>query len=193
MRAHQADTGGRRNLGEFGFMTTPRIVEQIGTRSSGLAANLGSPGVDTDDERRVLFPYQRDEIGDPLDLLRGVDVRPWSGFDPTDVDDVRAVSDRAADGGQCRLGRERRALIEERIGGAIDDGHDGELVVAELALTQSQRHWLSRDLLCSHGVPAILRSARHGTIGGCPFCSGFWSLPESSSRSSPSLLAVAGR
>src|SRR6185437_8586301 len=98
---------------ERGFMPTPCVVEQVGTRCRDFAADLGAPRVDANDQRRVLFPYQRDEIRNTLDLLHGVDVWAWPRFDAANVDDVRAIGDRAVDGGQCCVGRKSRALIEE--------------------------------------------------------------------------------
>jgi hypothetical protein len=82
-------------------------------------------------------PNRRHERADPANLLGGIDVRTRSCFYAADIDDGGTVGDRSVDGNERSLCGERRALIEERIGRSIDDGHDDEFVVRELALAQS--------------------------------------------------------
>ena len=53
-------------------MATPRVVEQVGTGVGDRARDLGPPGVDADDECRVPFPYQGDEIGNTLRISSAV-------------------------------------------------------------------------------------------------------------------------
>jgi DivIVA domain-containing protein len=145
MRAHKTYTSGRRNPGQIRIMTTPRVIEQVGARLDDRAGDLGPPGIDADDQRRVLFSYQSDKIGDPTDFLGSVDVRTRARLDAADVDDVGSISDREVNRPQSRVDRKRRTLIEERVRGSVDDAHDRKLAVRELARTEAQRHRLSHQ------------------------------------------------
>ena len=86
---------------------------------------------------RVALADGGDEVDDPAQLLADVDVLAGPGLDPADVDDVGAVGDGPVDGGEGGVEAEGGAPVEERVGRAVDDGHDR--VRAEVAPVQPQR------------------------------------------------------
>ena len=138
VRADQAGTGGRGDLGEPRVGPGPGVVEQVGPGRYRLPGHLGPPGVDRDHHVGELGAHRGDGGDGPADLLRRVDGIPGSGLDPADVDDVRALGDRLLDRAQRGVRREGRAPVVERVRGPVDDRHQGVLARPEGTATQSQ-------------------------------------------------------
>ena len=85
------------------------------------------PRVDGDHHVRVPIAYAGDESGYPPQLLGGVDLDPRRSFDAADVEDLGALVDGAVRRFQGLALAEGRAAVEERVGGAVDDGHHGDV------------------------------------------------------------------
>ena len=143
VRADVPRSAGRGDVDEQGVDPTPGIVDQIGTRVAGDVGDLVPPGVHADHQVRVPVADSGHERRRPADLLGGVDVLAGAGLDTADVDDGRPLGDGAFDRFERRCGCVRRAAVVEGVRGAVDDGHDHELVDAEGARTQPQLHSVS--------------------------------------------------
>src|SRR5690606_36449381 len=136
VRAHQADAVRGGDLGQPRVGPAPGVVEQVGARPRHGLADLGAPGVDADHHARVALADGGDEVEDAAQLLADADVLAGAGLDAADVDDVGAGGHGPVHGGEGRVEAVGGAPVEERVGGAVDHGHDR--VRAEVAPVQPQ-------------------------------------------------------
>ena len=105
-----------------------------------LADHRGPPGVDR--ERQVEAGRQRLDGGhDPLELLGLGDLVAGPGLHPADVEEVGAVGDQLLGLAQEGVEVEVGALVEERVGGAVEDAHhDGPVGDVEAVGAEGQQH-----------------------------------------------------
>jgi hypothetical protein len=138
VRAHDADTGRGRDLGQHRIPAAPGVVEQIGPGRGHGRAHLMTPRVDADDQIGMGGANCGHELDRPVELLGHVDLVAGRGLDPADVDDLGAVGHHRLDPVQRLLEREGGPTVVERIGGAVDDRHHGKLTRPEFAAPQPQ-------------------------------------------------------
>ena len=126
-----AELGG--HLGQPRVDAAPGVVEQVGAGLAADPADLGPPGVDADDQRRGAGARTAaTKPGGAPDLLGGVDLVAGPGLDPADVDDRRRPRRRPGRTAVERRGlAEGRALVVERVRGAVHDRHHQQVVVGE--------------------------------------------------------------
>ncbi|CAB4880557.1 unannotated protein [freshwater metagenome] len=122
--ADQANTELGGHVSKCWISSAPRIVEHIGPCLTNLFTDFVAPGVHTDNDRVVPLSNSFNETDGAPDLFSGINLNTGSSFDATDVDDVCAF----IDGSINRIHRgfviKSGALVVERVGSAIDDGHD---------------------------------------------------------------------
>ena len=143
VRADDPGTSLGSNQDEVGIRTRPRVVDQVGAFAACQPRDAAPPGVDADDQLGVLGSDRGDERNDSPDLFVGVDEVTGPSFHSPDVHQIGAFSDSPIDGShRCRI-RERRALVVEGIGSAVDDGHHQCTVDRDRTPTQGgRRTWL---------------------------------------------------
>jgi hypothetical protein len=83
-----------------------------------------APGVDADDQPGVAAAHLGDERHHSSALFVDVDLGAFARLHAADVHDVGARGDRAVHRVEGRGVGEGRALVVERVGRAVDDGHD---------------------------------------------------------------------
>jgi hypothetical protein len=137
--ADQAGTALGGHAGQFRVPAAPGVVEQVGACRAGGPADFVPPGIDADDQVRVGGPDGFDERHRAPDLLGHGDVRGGPGGHAAHVQDVRALGHDRVDPLQ------RGALVPgdagpvERVGGAVDDGHDQWPAGSEFPGAEPQR------------------------------------------------------
>jgi hypothetical protein len=137
VRADQAGAVLRGHLGQARVGAAPGVVQQVRAGLRDHLADLGAPRVDADHDVGVPLAHGGDQARHPVDLLRRGHLVAGPRLDPADVDDVRAVGDRAAD--RVKGGGEAGIALEERIRRPVDHPHDPELSAIPLAGTELQR------------------------------------------------------
>jgi hypothetical protein len=142
--ADDADPVASGDLRQQRVHPAPGVVQQVSPDLADGLADLVPPGVHADHGVRVALAQLRHEGDDPAQLLPGGDLLAGTGLDPADVQDRRALGDRALGGGEGGVVGEGGALVEERVRGAVDDGHDDRLVHAESPRSEYQSHASSK-------------------------------------------------
>ena len=102
-------------------------------------ATSDAPGVETQGQVGVCGSGPFEERQHPVDLLRGrYRLALLAGADATDVDDVGALVDRLVQGAHRRVEVGVPVAREERVVGAVDDGHDRGVTRVEDASPQHE-------------------------------------------------------
>ena len=176
--ADQSGPGGGGDLGQAGIRTGPGVVDQVGPGRHGLRSDLGPPGVDRDHDVGKPLPNGRDGRERPAHLLPGIDLDPWAGLDPADIDDLRPVGDRRFHRTEGGVLGERGTAVEERVGRAVHDRHDHKLVRRERPLAQAERAACRVPGVCCFSTLARETTPR---FLGCPVRLHADSVPRSAS------------
>jgi hypothetical protein len=144
----------RRHVHEVAVVPGPGVVDQVESGlGSGHPGDLRAPGVEAEHEVGVVLARAGEERHHPLDLLLGRhDLALLPGAHSPHVDDVGAGRDgrveRTPGRGQVTVTVPR----PERVGRAVDDGHDGRAGGVEGATTQAQRTRRRGDPGRDHGI-----------------------------------------
>jgi hypothetical protein len=127
---------------------SPGVVDQVRPGLRHGAGYLGAPGVHADHHAGMRLADGRNQADDTAHLLGGADLIAGAGLHPADVHDVGARRDRPPGRGGRLAEAVGGTVIEERVRGAVDHGHDRERSRRPLPLAQPERsrgpwhaHW----------------------------------------------------
>ncbi len=124
-------------MDQVGVVAGPGVVDQARTGRAGVLGDLGAPGVDRQDHTGVTLANGGDEADHPVDLLLGGHVVAGAGLDPADVQDLGPGGDGLVDRGEGHVVVQLPGPGEERVGGAVDDGHHHGATGCERARPES--------------------------------------------------------
>ena len=140
VRADDAGTELRSDLGQCRIVPGPGVVDDVGSGRARQLGDRGAPSVHADALVGILRADPLDEGHHASNLLGRVDEDPRSGLDPADVDDVGPLGDDPVYRGHGGLVGERRAPVVEGVGSAVDDRHDEGAVAGHRSPAERRVH-----------------------------------------------------
>ena len=127
VRGHDGRAAGGGDGEVVGVGEPADVVADHRADPQGLPEHRGSPGVHR--QGHVEAAVEGVERGDdPLELLCLTDLGTWAGLHPADVQEVGALHHELVGLGQEGVEVEVGALVEEGVGGPVEDAHDQRAV-----------------------------------------------------------------
>jgi len=138
MGAHQSHAELGSHFGQLGIDAAPGIVHQISAFLTRRPSYLSPPRIDADDDLGMSCAHQTDERRDPAQFLSRIDLGPRTGLDAANINDVSSAVDRSLNALEGVGISHMSATVVERVGCAVDDGHDHAVIRCERATTQDE-------------------------------------------------------